>query len=243
MLLAHDPKGYTVRAEPGGRAVCPGCRATLIPKCGPMVTWHWAHLGNDCDPWCEPETAWHAETKQALGDEIEFPVSRGTWTDDGIHVVERHRCDAVLVKGGHRRFIEVQHSAISWDTLRAREHFYSDLFWVFDCQVPFDEGRLSFTRNDHGTELWSWKHPRRSVLAASRQSYWYLGPDQPWYCPHKARPGQYAGVWGFGAWLEDLGEVRRHILGAPGWRVAWASSQGPDEYVPLFDPTTPLGGA
>jgi competence CoiA-like predicted nuclease len=47
-------------AEPGIKATCPLCGKELIPKCGSIKIWHFAHkIDNQCDNWYEPESDWH----------------------------------------------------------------------------------------------------------------------------------------------------------------------------------------
>jgi len=82
---------------------------------------------------------------------------------------EQHRADIV---GRHGVVIELQHSPISPETIRAREVFYrkySGLVWLFDASDFAQNIELS----DKGKyQTFRWKWPRRS-LAAIRSSLWF----------------------------------------------------------------------
>jgi hypothetical protein len=94
-----------------------------VAKCGAIVSWHWAHLaGADCDRWSEPTGPWHLSWQKAVDPRcVEQP--RGA-----------HRADLV---GNGGVVIELQHSAISADEIRARENFYGDMIWLFDATHRF----------------------------------------------------------------------------------------------------------
>lgn len=65
MLYARDELGQLIEASKGATAYCPGCGSRVRPKCGSIVTHHWAHIsGGDCDIWSEPESAWHKRWKE-----------------------------------------------------------------------------------------------------------------------------------------------------------------------------------
>lgn len=68
MLIWAISSGVRVRAWPGERAFCPCCNCVLVAKCGSIVSWHWAHMTKDCDPWYEPESEWHIHWKQKFPD-------------------------------------------------------------------------------------------------------------------------------------------------------------------------------
>ncbi|WP_429819346.1 hypothetical protein [Ensifer sp. B1-9] len=89
---------------------------------------HWRHKAGDCDPWSEPEGAWH------LGWKEQFEItSREIALIDAV-TGERHRAD-VLCGGGTDRatVLELQHSSISEEERDARESFYGQahrMFWL-----------------------------------------------------------------------------------------------------------------
>ena len=109
--------GDRVEANRGLNAVCPLCRAPVIPKCGAIVVHHWAHLSKkDCDDWWEPETPWHRKWKACA-----------TRTEVTI---QKHRADIVTSRG---LIVELQHSNLSLADVRAREDCYGlRLRWLFD---------------------------------------------------------------------------------------------------------------
>jgi competence CoiA-like predicted nuclease len=107
-------------ASPGIRSRCPLCHEVVIPKCGEIKIWHWAHKSiADCDPWYEPETEWHKAMKELFP-----PNCREV-------VIPPHRADARTARGW---VVEFQHSAISPQKIREREDFYGDMLWVLDAR-------------------------------------------------------------------------------------------------------------
>jgi competence protein CoiA len=110
-------------AFPGGRGICPQCKADTIAKCGTRIIHHWAHAQNkNCDPWWENETEWHRNWKN------QFPMNWREVThiaNDG----EIHRAD-IKTKSG--LIIEFQHSNISDQERISREEFYKNIIWVID---------------------------------------------------------------------------------------------------------------
>lgn len=119
---------------------CIGCGEEMIAKCGEIKIWHWSHKGKrKCDPWWEPETAWHREWKER------FPAGWREviqWSAAG----EKHIAD---VRNASGLVIEFQHSAISAQERTAREAFYEDLIWVVDgTRLKYDISR--FDRGSHG---------------------------------------------------------------------------------------------
>lgn len=187
MLYALDPVATRVTAAPGRIGQCPGCGASLIPKCGELVAWHWAHRGHrDCDPWWEPECAWHLDWKRHFPAKmVEVPMGP-------------HRADVRLRWG----VIEFQHSAISAPEIRERETFYRRMVWVFDAAPfaervdlrPLDVARTDFRgrRYDH---TFRWYHPRCSHAACRCPLLWDLGDGTLvrvyWIAPRRTYVGGY----------------------------------------------------
>jgi hypothetical protein len=103
---------------------CPSCNATVVSKCGSLVVHHWAHkVGVDCDSWSEPIGPWHLEWQSEV-------------KPDFVEVVKgSHRADLI---GNGDCVIELQHSPISGDDIRAREDFYGKMVWVFDATERFE---------------------------------------------------------------------------------------------------------
>jgi len=171
MLFALDIQKRKIHASfSGQRAVCPGCGAVVIGKCGDIVPHYWSHLsGSDCDPWFEPLTQWHIEWQNILkryrGAEIEKTISKGN-----IH----HRADAVLSDG---RIFELQYSGISIREISEREEFYGKkLVWIFDAIDAYRNGRLKLRETRHyGKYAFAWKHPRISIAYATRNVFLDFG--------------------------------------------------------------------
>ena len=107
-------------ALPGRFATCPHCRGHVGSKCGPLVSWHWAHVsGAECDPWSEGETEWHKWWKSAA------PIERREVS------IGSHRADVIAGDGA---VCELQHSPIAYGDARMRESFYGDMRWLFDAR-------------------------------------------------------------------------------------------------------------
>lgn len=128
-MLYAQRGNLMVRAEPGGRATCPGCAAAVIAKCGSILIWHWSHEADrgECDPWFEGETDWHLAWKQAAldaGCRVEVTMrDQRAW----------HRADIVRPDGV---VIELQHSTIGQEEVLEREAFYrrhGGLLWLWDA--------------------------------------------------------------------------------------------------------------
>ena len=109
--------GERVEATPGIKATCPLCKTGVVAKCGQLVVHHWAHVSNqECDPWWEPETAWHRRWKS---------FARQTEV-----TIQNHRADIVTSTG---LIVELQHSGIAVEEIQERERCYGpNLRWLFD---------------------------------------------------------------------------------------------------------------
>ncbi len=138
-----------VAPAPGLEGFCPICEERLIPRCGEIVVWHWAHeKSTDCDPWWEPETEWHRSWKGfASTDRVEVAMGE-------------HRADIVSHDG---RVIELQHSSIDPEQIRSREAFYKRMVWLIDGQ-PF-LGNLRVEIFDTQCRF-VWAHARPSWFSA-----------------------------------------------------------------------------
>lgn len=122
MLYAHDELGQLIEARKGAIASCPGCGNPVQPKCGSIVTHHWAHIsGGDCDIWAESESDWHKAWKER------FPMH---CREIVMGENNEHRADVRLDNG---LVIELQHSSISADMIAERERFYGSMVWLFDA--------------------------------------------------------------------------------------------------------------
>lgn len=182
MLYATTETGLRLTAEPGRTAFCPVCREPVRPKCGRIVTWHWAHIGReDCDDWAEPDSAWHLDWQAIVPAE---------WREV---VIGRHRAD---IKAFDGTIVEIQHSTISADEIRERENFYGRMVWIFDAREAYAEGRLHFRRRDRRDYMtFRWKHPRKTLAACRRPVLLDLG-DGLLFRMRKMHPTAPCGGWG-----------------------------------------------
>jgi hypothetical protein len=159
------------------------CGEKLIPKCGRIVTHHWAHKGKDCDPWREPETEWHRYWKSLVPSECSEVVIE----KNGL----RHRADIVTNTG---IVIELQHSPMGEDEIAIRESFYGKMIWLFDVQtcrrthskngIPLPSHakairlRLRPKEGKEGFHTFRWVHPRRSIAYAISPTYLDVGSEE-----------------------------------------------------------------
>lgn len=122
-MLYANVEGQKRTAEPDLMGFCHGCGAPMIPKCGELKEWHWAHqIGSDCDSWSEPTGPWHLSWQEPLlPAHVEVPMAP-------------HRADIV---GNGGIVVELQHSGISATEIRQREEFYGNMVWLFDATFRF----------------------------------------------------------------------------------------------------------
>ncbi len=162
MIYAIQNEQRTI-ATPGARGTCPSCDAPVIAKCGKLISWHWAHVRAECDPFSEPMTQWHIDWQNRFPAEWQEVVIKR----DG----QTHRADVQLPSG---KVIEFQHSPISVEDIAAREAFYGDMVWVFDCRGAYENDRLEI-RSKATHETFRWKSPRTSIALAKSPVFLDLG--------------------------------------------------------------------
>lgn len=219
MFYARNEKNVPIPAMPGGIGDCPMCRERLIPKCGEIVSWHWSHRVNDCDPWYEPETEWH------LGWKRQVPPSNCEV------VMGPHRADMV---GRNGIVIELQRASLETWAARERQEFYRarGLFlWVFYA-AEFREN-LSL-RNREGEEIdfaddpdryrsFRWKWPRMSQRMLV-PLFWDF--DDGWmFEVRKIYAGTPCGGWGY--WLRREEFLQKYVgdelrFRSPSYEPGWA---------------------
>jgi hypothetical protein len=135
-----------------------------MPKCGEIVSWHWAHKVKDCDTWSEPESEWHRGWK------ARFPPR---WQEV---VMGSHRADVKTPFG----VLEFQKSSISLAEIKEREHFYGSMAWVIESS----EWAL-MAQDSHGTTLpkglarWLW--PRKCWQLSSAPLFLDVGDQTIWF--------------------------------------------------------------
>lgn len=143
--------GLRTKAEKSGTVgVCPGCAGKVRAKCGEIVSWHWAHINDDCDPWSEPETEWHRKWK-------------GYFPADWQEVTKPpHRADVAGLDG----VLEIQRSGISPEEIREREEFYGRMAWLLNGHDFWENLQWIKAAGDY--HEFRWKHARKTWIAASR---------------------------------------------------------------------------
>lgn len=141
-MLFASKDGELVRATPRiFGAICPHCKKDVIPRCGSIKIWHWAHKADECIYNKEPETQWHLEWKYRalkLGLEIEKDV-----LGERKHIAD-------IYNPKTNKVIEIQHSPISIDDIRDRCTYYSindiNLEWMFDRTNKYDKDNIKFEK-------------------------------------------------------------------------------------------------
>lgn len=138
----------------------------MIPKCGELRTWHWAHRGmRNCDPWWESETEWHRAWKNC------FPAA---WQERVLVSAsgEKHVADVQTSSGV---VLEFQHSPLHRSEREAREGFYQKMAWIVDglgrtrdaaqflaaLRIPFSKPQI-FPVSSNGI-FWDWGASRVPV--------------------------------------------------------------------------------
>jgi len=143
--------GLRTKAEKSGTVgVCPGCGGEVRAKCGEIVSWHWAHINADCDPWSEPETEWHRKWK-------------GYFPADWQEVTKPpHRADVAGPDG----VLEIQRSGISPEEIREREQFYGRMAWLLNGHDFWEN--LEWIKAAGDYHEFRWKHARKAWITANR---------------------------------------------------------------------------
>ena len=112
----------------------------LVAKKGKKVIHHFAHkYTGDRDSWGEIKmTPWHWSYQEICKPEnIEIRIER----DGVLHIADIRNNDGLV--------IELQHSPIDDEVIKAREEFYGDMIWLFDystaCSLP--KGYIVYENN------------------------------------------------------------------------------------------------
>lgn len=175
MLYALDQNGLKIPAQKNGVGYCPHCKSIVLPKCGLVKLWHWAHKSLEtCDPWREAETEWHREWKSKFRyDLTEVIIEKKGYGNR--HIADYYNSET-------KTTIEFQRSPISHQESVMRELFYDNLIWVVrvdfntvllfhdDCyKKPYDAGFIEECDGYDGynkifwTHRFRWKHPKKWV--------------------------------------------------------------------------------
>ncbi|MEA5464935.1 competence protein CoiA [Leptothoe sp. PORK10 BA2] len=146
MQYANSLNGSKILATPEAKgAICPACGASVRAKCGNRNVWHWAHINTeDCDTWSESEGEWHVGWKEI------FPQE---WREV---VIGEHRAD---IQTGGGLVVELQHSPITPEVVKEREHFYKNMIWIFNATEYAERCRLICWFGEHPHPIYPYGHP------------------------------------------------------------------------------------
>lgn len=141
-------------------AKCEICNSEVIPKCGEIKIWHFAHITNiDCDSWYEPESEWHLNWKN------QFPKEQQEV------VMGKHRADIKNIKG----IIELQNSSISAESINEREEYYKQMIWLLNAETLCNGLDL---RKEKEIITFRWKNPPKSWWNAKKPIFIHLNNEQ-----------------------------------------------------------------
>lgn len=199
MFLAVAPDGERIEAAPNLSATCPCCDEPVIPKCGDIVSWHWAHQrDSECDPWAEPDTAWHRSWQDLVP-----PERREV-------VMGPHRADIVTPDG---LVVEIQSKSLSGEEIAEREAFYGRMLWIADCRLPVAKWKIGNghtgldIRPHEGYASFRWRHARKWVSLPTKRVYLDCGKHIGLLELRKFYPGPPCGGWGIIRSYEWMAEL------------------------------------
>lgn len=143
-----------ILASTGAEGYCRQCSQRLIPKCGRIIPPYWSHIRlKDCDSWSEGESKWHLDWKKEAGQKCcEI-------------IIGNHRADIECDDG---TIVELQHSAISVNSIEEREMFYGgrgSMIWLLDLTGKRKE-RLFYEKRRPDWYAFSWSRSFRSFQHA-----------------------------------------------------------------------------
>src|ERR1043166_1136327 len=165
-MFYANSRGKKIEATPRSEGYCPLCKKRLIPKCGQILVWHWAHrAGADCCSWSEPESEWHLGWKRLFPPEC-CEVVMGP-----------HRADILTPQG---IVVELQSRSISPEVAREREEFYGNMIWLFRADEFADNLQISFDTDSapYGRVSFRWEPPRTTHTRLRKPLFWDLGDGE-----------------------------------------------------------------
>ena len=149
-------------------AICPLCKAAVIPKCGEIRVHHWAHKKRHlCDSWREVDSHWRHRWLERFDDcEIESIIESEN---------EKHFVDVMTRNGA---MILLRRKQLSKEDMLNMEKFFRSLVWIVDVnkqktlfngfQKALDEAKLCHLfRNAYSAsfDCWGcWKWSRVPVV-------------------------------------------------------------------------------
>lgn len=178
--------------EPGEVAWCPNCGGEVIPKCGEIIAWHWAHAKSvDCDDWYESDDNWSIEWKQRFAKEnceITFKGRRADILTDNSEV------------------IRLQKRTLSLDDIRDIENHFDDMVWIF--KVTDAAHNIEFKNNDKGYVSFRWKYPKKTIAYTAKPTILDLGNNKL-FILKKMYKGTPCGGWGYHFSVEEFLDTHR----------------------------------
>ena len=138
--------GEKIEAKKGvNDAICPICKALVIPKCGEVKIHHWAHKKKiECDHWWENETEWHRDWKN------HFPAD---WQEI-VHISDDNEKHIADIKTPSGLVVEFQHSPIETEEIISRNNFYKNIVWVVDGKRRKNDERFFNSENSRLIKQW-----------------------------------------------------------------------------------------
>ncbi len=154
-MIWAEIENKRIKAIPKAIGHCPLCKNKVIPKCGEIRTWHWAHQKSQkCDNWYEPQNQWHLDWKMIFGEEYaEIIIQK-----DKV----KHFADIITPKG---ITIRLQDSSINKDTIKEIEYFYGErMIWIVNGMNFKDKFKML------GTDYpdFYWNNPRKSWIGVRK---------------------------------------------------------------------------
>lgn len=141
MIWARRNSERVKALKTGEKASCPLCSKQVIPKCGEIKIWHWAHkIDFECDSFGEPESEWHLNWKNKFLKEQQEVA------------IKNHIAD---IKNKNGLIIELQNSPISPYNIREREEFYGKMIWLLNGKTLAKN--LELRQKSYGLSFrWKW---------------------------------------------------------------------------------------
>ena len=138
--------GEKIEAKKGvNDAICPICKALVIPKCGEVKIHHWAHKKKiECDHWWENETEWHRDWKN------HFPAD---WQEI-VHISDDNEKHIADIKTPSGLVVEFQHSSIETEEIISRNNFYKNIVWVVDGKRRKNDEKFFNSENSRLIKQW-----------------------------------------------------------------------------------------
>jgi competence CoiA-like predicted nuclease len=174
------------------KAICPLCNSEVIPKCGNINIWHFAHKHNiNCDDWFGNETRWHREWKNKFDKELQEVIIQ---KENNKHIADIHFKTMT---------IELQNSLISSNEILERESFYNNMLWIINGESFSNNFNLRKRDKNYYTFRWKWS--RKSWVNSTKLKLidFDFNSDKI-FVIKKIYFTKYCGGWGYFMSKKDL---------------------------------------